>query len=388
MPPKHIHYAGRLMRRGRGKLNAPCIFDLTGPRRSCRLAPYSCSRTQNSQTTMNEFPESDPRPCALILAPFAERELVRLAGKFRVEYQSWMDSRRIHDPEELATKINSLRAAILVVELDFVFEEVFRAAADLNFVGTCRFTTSHVDIEAATAHGVAVVNTPGRNSQAVAEHALGLLLALARRIPESHQYVKAGHWNNPLLPYMEMRGTELAGKTLGIVGLGAIGRRLALVAEALGMTCIAYDPFVHDPPSGIAVKDLDEVLADSDFVSIHAPLTEETDGMIDSGRLSLMKSTAYLLNLSEARVVDRDALVDALESKKIRGAALDVFETHPIAPDHPLLQLDNVILTPHLGGATMETIDRYSKMIADDVLRFMGGKRPVNLINPAVWESR
>ena len=199
---------------------------------------------------MTKLPESVPRPCVLILAPFDERELARLSGRFHVEYESWMDSRRIHDPDELATKVNSLRVSVLVVELDFVFEEMFRVAADLKFVGICRFTTSNVDVDAATAHGVAVVNTPGRNSQAVAEHALGLMLALARRIPESHNYVKSGHWTNPVGPYVEMRGKELAGKTLGIVGLGAIGRRMAAIASALDMTCTAYDPYSNDPPAG------------------------------------------------------------------------------------------------------------------------------------------
>ena len=337
---------------------------------------------------MGQVNESVGLPHGLILAPFAERELERLGERLDVEYESWMDSRRMHDPEELAARLNKLGATVVVVELDFVFEEVFEAVPSLKFVGICRAATSHVDVEAATASGIAVVNTPTRNAQAVAEHALGLMLALARRIPESHEYVKAGRWLNPVGPYIEMRGTELGGRILGMVGLGAIGRRLAEVAVALGMTCIAYDPYVDAPPPGVSLRDLDEVLADSDFVSIHAPLTGETDGMINSDKLALMKPTAYLVNLSEARIVDRGGLVDALESGAIAGAALDVFETHPIAPDHPLLRLDNVILTPHLGGATQETIERYSKMMADDILRFLDGERPVNLVNPAVWETR
>ena len=128
-------------------------------------------------------------PQALILAPFAEGELRRLSGRLHVEYQSWMVSRRMHDPDELAARLNGLGASVLIVELDFVFEEVFEAVPSLKLVGVCRSATSHVDIEAATANGVAVVNTPGRNAQAVAEHALGLMLSLARRIPEGHSYV-------------------------------------------------------------------------------------------------------------------------------------------------------------------------------------------------------
>lgn len=331
--------------------------------------------------------QSEVRPRSLVLAPFAEADLRRLSGRLHVEYESWTDSRRLLDPDELGAKLNGLGVSVLVIELDFVFEEVFEAVPSLKFVGICRAGTSHVDIEAATANGVAVVNTPGRNAQAVAEHALGLMLSLARRIPEGHSYVTGGRWLNPVKPYVELRGVELGGRMLGIVGLGAIGRRLAEMAGAIGMECVAFDPYVDAPPADIRLKDLDEVLAGSDFVSIHAPLTRETEGLIDSRGLALMKPTAYLMNLSDARIVDRGGLVDALESGRIAGAALDVFETHPIAPDHPLLGLDNVILTPHVGGATEETIGRYSKMMADDILRFLDGVRPLNLVNPGVWEA-
>ena len=311
-----------------------------------------------------------------------------MSKRLDVEYESWMESGRLHDPEELSRKLNELAASVLVVELDFVFEEVFEAVPELRFVGICRAATSHVDIEAATANGVAVINTPGRNAQAVAEHTLGLMLALARRIPEGHEFVKAGRWVNPVGPYVELRGVELAGRTLGIVGLGAIGRQLAEMARALGMRCVAHDPYVDVPPEGVCLRDLDSLLAGSDFVSIHAPLTSETEGLIDSRRLGLMKSTAYLVNLSDARIVEQDSLIGALESRSIAGAALDVFETHPITPEHPLLRLDNVILTPHLGGATEETIERYSKMMADDIVRFLDGERPLNLVNSEVWETQ
>ena len=328
------------------------------------------------------------RPRALILAPFSDAGLERLADRVEVHYESWMDSGRVHDPEELASKLGELGASILVMELDFVFEEVFEAAPGLEFVGVCRAATNHVDIESATAHGAVVVNTPGRNAQAVAEHALGLMLALARRIPEGHSYVMGGRWENPVGPYVDLRGVELAGRTLGMVGLGAIGRRLAEMADAIGMTCVAYDPYVESPPQGIRLVDLDELMAHSDFISVHAPLTGETEGLIDSRRLALMKPTAYIVNLSGAAIVDRDGLRSALESMTIAGAALDVFETQPIAPDHPLLALDNVVLTPHVGGATDETIERHSMMMASDIVRFLDGNRPVNLVNPAAWEGR
>ena len=250
---------------------------------------------------MSLAPETAGRTRGLVLAPFDEAELRHLSGRLDVESESWMDSLRMHDPDELAAKLNYLGASVLVVEVDFVFEEVFEAVPNLEFVGICRAATNHVDIDAATASGVAVVNTPGRNGQAVAEHALGLMLALARRIPESHNYVTGGLWLNPLGPYVELRGLELSGRTLGIVGLGAIGRRLAEMAAAIGMTCVAHDPFVDAPPVGISMRELDEVLAGSDFVSIHAPMNAETGGLIDSRGLALMNPTAFLVNLSLTR---------------------------------------------------------------------------------------
>ena len=325
---------------------------------------------------------------ALILAPFSEAQLARLRGRVDVSYESWMETRALWDPEELGVRLREDGCDILVVEVDFVFEEVFEAAPGLGLVGVCRAATNHVDLDAATRHGVLVVNTPGRNAHAVAEHALGLMFSLARRIPEGHGYVTDGRWRNPLEPYMGLRGVELAGRTLGIVGLGAIGRRLASIAGAMGMSCIAHDPYVSAPAEDARLVELDDLLAESDFVSIHAPATEGTRGMIDGRRLGLMKPTAYLVSLSDAAIVDEGALVQALSERRIAGAALDVFETQPIAPDSPLLGLDNVVLTPHLGGATEETIERHSALMADDVFRWLDGERPERLVNPEAWSSR
>ena len=325
---------------------------------------------------------------ALILAPFSESQLARLRRRGDVSCESWMETRALWAPEELGGRLREEGCDILIVEVDFVFEEVFEAAPGLGLVGICRAATNHVDVEAATRHGVLVVNTPGRNAQAVAEHALGLMFSLARRIPEGHGYVTNGRWRNPLEPYMSLRGIELSGRTLGIVGLGAIGRGLASIAGAMGMSCVAHDPYVSAPAEGVRLVELDDLLAESDFVSIHAPATEGTRGMIDARRLGLMKPTAYLVSLSDAAIVDEQALVPALSERRIAGAALDVFETQPISPDSPLLGLDNVVLTPHLGGATEETVERHSAMMADDVLRWLDGERPERLVNPEAWSSR
>ena len=325
---------------------------------------------------------------ALILAPFSHRHLERLAEKLEVTHESWMETRRLIDSEELAARILNNAIEILVIETDFVFEEVFEEAKGLKLVGICRHTTTHVDVESATEHGVLVINTPGRTAQAVAEHALGLMMTLARGTHTAHRYVAEGGWNNPVEPYISMRGIEMAGRTLGIIGLGAIGSRLASLGRAIGMKVIAYDPYVNSAVNGVRLTDLDEVMHKSDFVSIHVPPVPKTEGMIDARLIGRMKGQAFLINTTDTSVVDMSALTEALRAHRIGGAAFDVFETHPLAPDSPLLALDNVVLTPHIGGATVETIERHSEAMADDVLLFVDGKRPRNLVNPEAWERR
>ncbi len=321
----------------------------------------------------------------LILAPFNSLQLERLRAAIPVEYESWLDTRKLADPEELGERLRASDISILVVEADFVFEETFDAAPSLRFVGICRAATNHVDVEAATKRGITVVNAPARNARAVAEHALGLMFSLARKIPRAHAYVSSGQWNNPVEPYIAMRGVELRGRVVGIVGLGAIGSELARLCAALGMEVIGYDPFAASTPPLVRIASLAELAANSDFICVHVPATEDTAGMLDAGFISSVKRSAFLINCSDPAVVDRDALIRALESGRIAGAACDVFETHPIAPDNPLLRLGNVILTPHIGGATAETIERHSMMMTDDILRFTRGERPVNLVNPEAW---
>ena len=328
------------------------------------------------------------KPSALVLAPFSETHLSRLRDVLDVVHESWLDSRRIYDPEELAARLASDGTSFLLVESDFVFEDMLERAQDLEFVGICRSATNHVEVEAATRHGVAVVNTPGRNAQAVAEHVLGLMLSLARNIPKAHVYVTDGSWRNPAEPYLCLRGIELSGRTLGIVGLGAIGRKLASLGSGIGMTVLANDPFVDSAPSGVRLTDLEALLSESDFVALLAPTNEETAGLIDAERLREMQQGAYLINTSGIDLVDQDALVELLSERRIAGAALDVFESHPISPDSPLLGMDNVVLTPHIGGATQETVERHSAAMADDIERFLSGRRPVNLVNPEVWDRR
>ena len=325
---------------------------------------------------------------ALVLAPFSPKALEDLRSCLSVCYESWTETRKLYDPEELGRRIDADDIAILVVEADFLFEELFQEARPLRFVGICRNSLHHVDLDAATEHGVVVVNTPARNAQGVAEHTLGLMLSLARRIPQAHRYVVEGGWQEPTEPYVSMKGIELEGKTVGIVGLGAVGRRVARMTKALGMRVLGFDPYVKTSPTRVERVGLDDLMGRSDFVTIHASATEETEGLINGERLALMKPGAYLVNTADASLVEQGALVRMLEEGHIAGVAIDVFESHPLPSNSPLLRLRNVILTPHIAGATDGTLERQSWMIVEDVRRFLEGRRPKNFANPQVWRSR
>jgi D-3-phosphoglycerate dehydrogenase len=327
---------------------------------------------------------------ALILAPFHPASLSRLRSKIEVVYESWMDTRRLVSPEELVERIESEDLQIVVVEADFVFDEVFEGTKKLRFVGTCRGSPDNVDVEAATEHGILVVNTPARNSIAVAELTLSLMLSLARHVPAAHFTVQSGNWLDPVEPYISLRGTELTGKAVGIVGLGAIGCEVAKRLRAFDMEILACDPYVSPErlaSLGARRVELEQLMRDSDFVTIHCPVTPETTGLLNGLLLSLMKPMAYLVNTAGWEIVEEKTLLEALEQTRIAGAAFDVYETHPVSLNSPFLKLDNVVLTPHIGGATDGTVRRQSEMMARDIERFVEGKRPLNLVNPRAWKQ-
>ncbi len=323
---------------------------------------------------------------ALVLAPFAERSLKRLRQRLEVIYEPWTSSKRLQDPDELAARLRDESFSAVIVEADFLFEDAL-AAPKLRLAGICRNALNHVDLQAATEHGVAVIHTPSRNNAAVAELAVGLMLALARRIPAAHALVASGSWGNPLDAYVRFQGRELAKSTVGIVGLGQIGAETARRAGCLGARVLATDPFVSERRAralGARLVSLRQLLRRSDFISLHTPLTEATQRLVDGNALDLMKPTAYLVNTGAANVLDHEALIERLRARRIAGAALDVFPGQPLPASSPLLALDNVILTPHIGGATEETVARHSRMIVEDTERFLRGERPRRLANPEV----
>ena len=236
---------------------------------------------------------------------------------------------------------------------------------------------SRVDLEAAKEFRVWVTNQPGSNAVSVAELVFGQMIALVRHTHEANHAVKENRWGD----YLKFIGTELAGKTLGIVGMGNIGTRVALRARAFEMDLAIYDPYIpesHVTALGGRWIGLDELLGDSDFVTIHCPLNRETKGMIGAKELALMKASAFLINAARGGIIDEDALLAVLKQGKIAGAALDVIANEPPSKDHPLIKLDNVLWTPHLGAVTLEASERGEWGAAQEVIRVLESKRPKN----------
>jgi D-3-phosphoglycerate dehydrogenase len=236
---------------------------------------------------------------------------------------------------------------------------------------------SRVDLEAAREFKIWVTNQPGSNAVSVAELVFGQMIALVRHTHEANRAVKENRWSD----YLKFIGTELAGKTLGIVGMGNIGTRMALRARAFEMDFLVCDPYIpesHVTALGGKWVSLSELLSDSDFVTIHCPLNRDTRGMVGEKDLASMKPSAHLINAARGGIVDENALCRALEQKIIAGAALDVIAEEPPEKDHPLLKLDNVLWTPHLGAVTLEASERGEWGAAEEVIRVLERKRPKN----------
>jgi D-3-phosphoglycerate dehydrogenase len=234
---------------------------------------------------------------------------------------------------------------------------------------------SRIDLDAAKEYKVWVTNMPGCNALSVAELVLGQMIALVRHTHDANRHVRENRWGG----YLKYSGTELAEKTIGIIGMGNIGTRVAIRARAFEMDFRVYDPYIpesHVTALGGKWGGLNELLLESDFVTLHCPLTTETKSMIGEKELALMKPSAHLINAARGGIVNEEALYRALKERKIAGAALDVIEVEPPPKDHPLLQLDNVLWTPHLGGVTFEAFQRGEWGAAEEVIRVLEGKRP------------
>ncbi len=283
-------------------------------------------------------------------------------------------------PEEFGARLASVEGLLCTSPEPITAEGLAAAAAGgLRVVSTCSVGFDHIDVAAATRHGIVVCNTPDVLTAAVADLTMGLLLAGARRIAEADRFVRAGRWGREPFGL----AVDLAGKTLGIVGWGRIGRAVAERARPFGLRVIYCDVIAGDGDEGRS--SLEELLATSDFVSLHVNLQESTRGLIGARELGLMKPGAWLINTARGPVLDWGALREALLAGRIAGAALDVTDPEPPAADDPLLQLPNVLVTPHLASGTMETRRAMAELAVTNLLEALSGRRPPCMVNPEAW---
>jgi D-3-phosphoglycerate dehydrogenase len=255
--------------------------------------------------------------------------------------------------------------AVLVRSATKITRESLEQAGSLKVIGRAGVGVDTIDVDAATERGIAVLTAPAGNTISAAELTLALILALARRVPAADRSMRAGQWDRK-----SFNGTELQGKTLGLLGAGRIGSEVARRARAFGIRVLAYDPFLTEERArsiGLELAPLDEILREADIVSVHVPLSDSTTNLIGEQQLGLMKPSAFLVNVARGGVVNEAALFQALSARRIAGAALDVFGTEPLPADDPLRTLDNVVLTPHLGASTVEAQHSVALEIADAV---------------------
>lgn len=320
------------------------------------------------------------KPRALVTAPLRGPGLDKLRALAEVVYDPWIGQRplRIYSAEQLAERIAAEEAEIVVVESDSVRGPVFELG--VRAIAATRGDPNNVDIDGATAAGIPVLNTPGRNADAVAEMTVALLLAATRHLLPADADVRGGNiFRDGSIPYQRFRGGEIAGLTAGLVGLGAVGRATRWRLSGLGLRVIAHDPYHPEARHG-----LDELLAESDVVSLHAPVTDETTGMIGAEQFAAMRDSVVFLNTARAQLHDTDALVEALRAGKVAAAGLDHFVGEWLPTDHPLVGMPNVVLTPHIGGATWNTEARQAQLVADDLEALLAGATPAHIVNPEV----
>jgi D-3-phosphoglycerate dehydrogenase len=286
--------------------------------------------------------------------------------------------------EELLAAVADANALIVRSGTE-VTDAVFEAAEDLVIVGRAGIGVDNIDIDAATDHGVIVANAPEGNVRAAAEHSVAMAFAAARSIPQAHARLKTGEWAKG-----DYLGTEVNGKTLGVVGLGRVGQEVAKRLGSLGMDIVAFDPYIGEERAeqiGAELVDLETCLARADFLTVHTPLTPETEGMISTEELATMGG-GYLINCARGGVVDEGALAEAVESGTLDGAAVDVFAYEPVAADNPLLAVEDIVVTPHLGASTEAAQEYVATSIADQILAAFADEPVVNALNaPSVDKS-
>lgn len=282
-------------------------------------------------------------------------------------------------------------AEVVITELDEVDEETLAKAPELRAVVSCRANPVNVDIAACTSRNIPVLTTPARNAEVTADLAFTLLLMTVRHTGQAERWLRAGNWstNDVFAPYSLFRGIQLAGRTLGILGGGAVGRGVLKRARGFGMEVIVYDPFLPDDTFGdeARIAPLDEVISSSDIISLHVPLMKDTVGLLGVRELSLIRPHAYLINAARAALIDEDALVNAVENRELAGVGLDVFWQEPVHSDHRLFESDLVTMTPHIAGASDDVIKEHSRIASEGLTEWLKGLKPKTVKNPEVLSA-
>src|SRR3989442_10988643 len=298
---------------------------------------------------------------ALITASFDAAARTRLERLMEVVHEDWKERGTIYfDGAEFAAHIRDVGADVLIIEADLVPAEVLNGCR-LRMIGCCRGDPVNVDLELATARRVPVFHAPGRNADAVADLTLAFMLTLRRHLAGIREVLRGGpvrldSAGDYLALYPRFTGAELGGRTVGLVGLGAVGREVARRLLAFKARVIAADPCPGEIPAGVALVELDDLLRAADIVSLHAPLTPETHGLLSRGRLALLRPSALFVNTARAQLADEDALYEMLRDGRLAGAALDVLGDEPLRPGHRFLALPSVVVTPHIGGAAVAAV--------------------------------
>ncbi len=330
---------------------------------------------------------------AYITACLDKKSLDELKTMLEVTYEPWRITKELYfEVEELLEKLEGYD--IFITEADDLKKADFFEKSKLKLVISCRGDPFNVNLKAATENNVPVLNTPLRNVDAVAELAVGLMLSLARKLQQIDRVLHSDEFEviefDDYLDYLNrFVGFELKNKTIGIIGFGQIGRRVADRLKPFEVKFLIYDPYVPEEsikPYGKKVE-LDELMKESDFITIHVMASDENDNLVDEDRIGMMKKTAFLINTSKGSLVDYDALHEALQEKRIGGAALDVFPMEPVDEDNEFLELLNVIVTPHVGGNTEEIFARQGKLIVEDIKLWLNNEMPKNILNPEVYNK-